>query len=86
MAGQATKLQMKRPAPPATHIWLLAAVMGVFWAIVVTISWALLALAFGRSRGDLRLMLMLIIGAVAAAFLCAHAYREGWKSSDQKQL
>jgi fatty acid desaturase len=67
--------------PPATDTWLLASVMAVLWAIVTNVLWALLALGFGRSRGTPRLITMLIIGAVVVAFLCAHAYREGWKSS-----
>ena|SRR5271157_1602542 len=71
---------LKVMKPPATDTWLLALVMAVLWAIVTTISWALLALGFGHSRGNLRLMIMLIICAVVVAFLCAHAYREGWKS------
>ena len=67
--------------PPTTDTWLLASVMAVLWAIVTNVLWALLALGFGRSRGTPRLITMLIIGAVVVAFLCAHAYREGWKSS-----
>jgi hypothetical protein len=52
-----TEKEMK---PSATHAWLLASVMAVLWAIITTIFWALLAVGFGRSRGDLRLMTMLI--------------------------
>jgi len=66
--------------PPATDTWLLASVMAVLWAIVTNILWALLTLGFGRSRGTPRLITMLIIGAVVVAFLCAHAYRQGWKN------
>lgn len=66
--------------PSAAHKWLLASVMGVLWAIAIAILWALLALAFGRSKSDLRLITVLILGAVTAALLGAHAYSEGWKS------
>jgi hypothetical protein len=66
--------------PSAAHKWLLASVMGVSWAIGTTILWVLLAIAFGRSKSDLRLITVLVLGAVIAALLSAHAYSEGWKS------
>ena len=72
--------------PSATHKWLLAAVMAVLWAISTTVLWALLALAFGRSKSDMRLISVLIIGAVVAAFLVAHAYSQGWKSGSKASL
>ena len=72
-----TEKEMK---PSATHAWLLASVMAALWAIITTIFWALLVVGFGRSRGDLRLITMLILCAVVVAFVCVHAYREGWKS------
>jgi multisubunit Na+/H+ antiporter MnhG subunit len=65
--------------PSATNKWLLASVMGVMWAIATTILWTLLTLAFGRSKSDLRLITVLILGAVIAALLGAHVYSEGWK-------
>ena len=71
------KVDMKRAAP---HRFLVGAVMGVLWAIAATALWAGLAVAFGRSKSDGRLLTMLILGAVAVALLCAHSYREGWKS------
>ncbi len=72
--------------PSGTHKWLLAWVIAVLWAIVTTILWALLALAFGRSKSDLRLITVLMMGAVVAALLCAHAYSEGWKSGSKAAL
>ncbi len=72
--------------PSATQKWLLAAVTGVLWAIATAILWALLALAFGRSKSDLRLIAVLILGAVIAAFLSAHVYSEGWKSGSRVAL
>ena len=66
--------------PPAAHMWLLAFVMAVLWAIITSMLWVLFALGFGQSRGNLRLISMLIVGAVVVAFLCAHAFRQGWKS------
>lgn len=69
--------------PSATQKWLVAWVMAVVWAIATTIVWALLALAFGRSRSDLRLITVLIIGAVVAALLGAHTYSEGWKGGSK---
>ena len=72
--------------PSATHKWLLASVMGVVWAIATTILWALLAIAFGRSKSDTRLITVLIIGAAVAACLVAHAYSEGWKSGSKSSL
>ncbi|MFZ0707876.1 MAG: hypothetical protein WAM71_19920 [Candidatus Korobacteraceae bacterium] len=71
---------MKVKTPLASDTVLFASVMAVAWACVTTAAWALLALVFGRSRGNGRLLTMLIIGAVVAAFLCGHAYRQGWKS------
>lgn len=71
--------------PPATHKWLHASVMAVLWAIATTILWGLLALAFGRSKSDLRLITVLIIWAVVAAILAAHAYSEGWKSGTRRR-
>ena len=72
--------------PSATSKWLLASVMGVFWAIAATILWALLAVAFGRSKSDLRLITMLILGAVIATLLSAHAYTEGWKAGSKARV
>jgi fatty acid desaturase len=69
--------------PSATHKWLAAAVMAVLWAISTTVLWALLAVAFGRSKSDGRLITVLIMGAVIAALLGAHAYSEGWKGSSR---
>jgi hypothetical protein len=69
--------------PSATHKWLLASVMAVLWAISTTILWALLALGFGRSKSDPRLITVLIIGAVIAALLGAHTYSEGWKAGSK---
>lgn len=70
--------------PSGTHKWLVASVMAVFWAILTTILWALLAVAFGRSKSDPRLITMLILGAVVAALLGAHAYSEGWKAGSKE--
>jgi hypothetical protein len=72
--------------PSAAHKWLLAWVMAVVWAIATTILWVLLALAFGRSKSDVRLITVLIIGAGVAALLTAHAYSEGWKSGSKAAL
>ncbi len=69
----------KGKTPPAAEKWLLASVMAVVWGILATLAWTLLALGFGRSKGNARLITMLIICAVFVALLCAHAYREGWK-------
>ncbi len=69
--------------PSATHKWLLASVTGVLWAIATAILWAVLALAFGRSKSDLRLITMLILGALIVALLGAHVYSEGWKSGSK---
>ena len=69
-----------------TNKWLLASVMGVFWAIATTVLWALLAIGFGRSKSDLRLITMLILGAVIAALLSAHAYSEGWKGGSKAKV
>lgn len=55
----------------------------VFWAIATTILWAFLAVAFGRSKSDLKLTTMLILGAVIAMVLSAHAYTEGWKGGSK---
>jgi hypothetical protein len=70
----------KAQTPPASDTYLFASVMAVSWAIVTTVLWALLALSFGHSRGNVRLVTMLVICAVVVAFLCGHAYRQGWKS------
>ena len=70
--------------PSAIHKWLCASVMGVLWAIATSILWALLAVAFGRSRSDLRLITVLILGAVIATLLGAYAYSEGWKGGKAK--
>jgi hypothetical protein len=72
--------------PSAPHKWLLASVMAVLWAISTTILWALLAVAFGRSKSDVRLITVLIVGAVVAALVVAHAYSEGWKSGSKAAL
>jgi hypothetical protein len=64
---------------PATEKWLLASVMAVVWGILAALAWILLAVSFGRSKSDGRLIAMLIICAVLVALLCAHAYRQGWK-------
>ena len=69
--------------PSATHKWLLGALTGVLWACATAILWALLALAFGRSKSDLRLLTVLILGGVIVALLGAHAYSEGWKSGSR---
>ena len=69
--------------PSATHKWLLASVMGVSWAIATTVLWALLALGFGRSKSDPRLITVLIFGAVIVALLVAHAYSEGWRGGSK---
>ena len=60
--------------------------MGVLWAIATAVLWPLLALAFGRSKSDLRLITVLILGAVIAALLAAHAYSEGWKSGSKAAI
>jgi len=72
----ATNLQM----PAASDTVLFASVMAVLWAFIATIVWTVLAVAFGRSRGNVRLVTMLVLGAVVVALLCGHAYRRGWKS------
>ena len=70
-----------KPQPPAqADTFLFAAVMAVAWACVTTAGWAVLAVAFGRSKSNARLLTMLLIGAIAVAFLCAHAYRQGWRA------
>ena len=66
--------------PPVTEKWLLGSVMAVVWGILASLAWTLLAVGFGRSRGNVRLITMLIVCAVFVALLCAHAYREGWKA------
>jgi len=77
---------------PSPHKWLVASIMGVVWAMATAILWALLALAFGRSKSDGRLITVLIIGAVIAVLTGAHLYSEGWKdgsktaSSSRKDL
>jgi len=60
--------------------------MGVVWAIAIAILWALLTLAFGRSKSDLRLITVLVLGAVIAAVLSAHVYSEGWKAGRKATL
>ena len=72
-------LTEKKTRPPGADTWLHASVMGVFWGIITSALWALFALGFGRSRGNIRLITMLIASGVVVAFLCAHSYREGWK-------
>lgn len=57
--------------------------MAVMWAIATAVLWALLALAFGRSKSDMRLISVLIIGAVIAALLGTHVYSEGWKDGSK---
>jgi len=54
--------------------------MAISWACVTIAAWAVLAVAFGRSKSNERLLTMLVIGAVVVAFLCTHSYRQGWKS------
>lgn len=70
----------KVETPPASDRFLFASVMAVAWAFVTIAAWALLALGFGRSKSNERLLTMLVIGAVVVALLCAHAYRQGWNS------
>jgi len=72
--------------PSAAHKWLCASVMGVLWAIATVVIWVLLAVAFGRSKSDLRLVTVLILSAAIAALLGAHAYSEGWKSGCKAKL
>jgi hypothetical protein len=72
--------------PSATHKWLVAWVMAVFWAISTTVLWTLLTVFFGRSKSDMRLITVLILGAVVAALLGAHAYSEGWKRGSKAAL
>ncbi len=69
--------------PSATNKWLLASVMAVCWGIVTTFVWVLLAVGFGRSKSDLRLITVLILGAVVVALLSAHSYSEGWKGGSK---
>jgi hypothetical protein len=71
---------MKQGMPPATDTFLFASVMAVAWACVTTVVWALLAVGFGRSKSNGRLLTMLLVGAVVVAILCRHAYHQGWKS------
>lgn len=73
-------LTEKKMRPPRADTWLHASVMAVFWGVLTSALWTLLALAFGRSRGNTRLITVLIASAVVVAFLCAHSYREGWKN------
>ena len=70
----------KVQTPPASDAVLFASVMAVAWACVTTAAWAVLAVAFGRSKSNTLLLTMLIIGAVVVALLCGHAYRQGWRS------
>jgi hypothetical protein len=72
--------------PSAAHKWLLASLMGVLWASATAILWATLALAFGRSKSDLRLITVLILGGVIVALLGAHAYSEGWKGGSKAKI
>ena len=69
--------------PSPAHKWLLASVVGVLWAICTTILWALLAIGLGRSKSDMRLLTVLILGAIIAAMLGAHAYSQGWQSGSK---
>jgi len=69
--------------PSATHKWLVASVMGVVWAMAIAILWVLLALAFGRSKSDTRLITVLIVGAGIAILIGAHVYSEGWKDGSK---
>ncbi len=73
-------LTEKKKRPARADTWLHASVMAVFWAVITSAFWALFALGFGRSRGNTRLITMLIASAVVVALLCAHSYREGWKN------
>ena len=73
-------LARKLETPPLSHTALFASVQAVAWAMVTTALWALLTLGFGRSKSNGRLLTMLVMGAVVVAFLCSHAYRQGWKS------
>jgi len=66
--------------PPGSYAYLFASVMAVAWASVTTAAWGLLAVGFGRSKSNPRLLTMLVIGAVVVVFLCAHAYRQGWRA------
>lgn len=66
--------------PVAANMFLAGAVMGVLWAIIATGLWAGLTVSFGRSKSNGRLLIMLVLGAVVVALLCAHSYREGWMS------
>jgi len=70
--------------PPSTDTWLVAAVMAVLWAIATSALWAFLALGFGHSRGNTRLLSMLITCAAVVAVLCAHCYRQGWHSGNRR--
>ena len=66
--------------PTAPNMFLVGSVMGVLWGIVTIALWTGLAVAFGRSKSNERLLTMLVLGVVVVALLCAHSYREGWKS------
>lgn len=70
--------------PSATHQWLVAAVMAVLWAIATTLLWALLALAFGRSKSDMRLISVLVVGAVLAAFFCVTPIEKAGKAAARR--
>ena len=70
----------KPKKPPASETVLFASVLAVAWALVAVVFWGVLAVAFGNSRGNVRLLTMLVIGAIVVAFLCGHAHRQGWKS------
>ena len=73
-------LPNKEETPPASYAYLFASVMAIAWACVTTAAWGVLALGFGRSKSNQRLLTMLVIGAVVVALLCAHAYRQGWRA------
>lgn len=70
--------------PPAGERFLFASVMAVLWVMVTYAFWVLLAIGFGESRGNVRLLTMLGIGAVVVVFLCGHAYGQGWKSKRER--
>ncbi len=70
----------KLSSAPSTEKWLVAAVLAVVWGIVASAAWALLAVGFGRSKSNERLITTLILCALLVALLCAYAYREGWKA------
>ena len=75
----------KVETPPLDQTVLFASVQAVAWAMVTTVLWAALTLGFGRSKSNGRLLTMLVMGAVVVAFLCGHAYRQGWRSRRRGQ-